>query len=42
MDWIEANNQAPDGYEISTTVLRDYLDRHIDVTGTFEKFVDDR
>jgi len=53
MDWIEANKQAPEGYEvstaklsagmegISTTMLSDYLDRHIDGTGTFEKFVDD-
>ncbi|OAL35819.1 hypothetical protein AYO20_04969 [Fonsecaea nubica] len=53
MDWIEANSFAPDGYEvstaklsagmegISTTMLSDYLDRHIDGTGTFEKFVDD-
>jgi hypothetical protein len=52
MDWMEAN-RAPDGYEISTaklsagmegistTMLSDYLDRHIDGTGTFEKFVDD-
>lgn len=53
MDWIEANSCSPDGYEvgtaklsagmegISTTMLSDYLDRHIDGTGTFEKFVDD-
>jgi hypothetical protein len=53
MDWIEANNAEPEGYEvstaklsagmegISTTMLGDYLDRHIDGTGTFEKFVDD-
>jgi hypothetical protein len=52
MDWIEAN-RAPSGYEISTaklsagmegistTMLSDYLDRHIDGSGTFEKFVDD-
>jgi len=52
MDWIEAN-RASEGYEvstaklsagmegISTTMLSDYLDRHIDGTGTFEKFVDD-
>ena len=53
MDWIEANSCSPDAYEvgtaklsagmegISTTMLSDYLDRHIDGTGTFEKFVDD-
>lgn len=52
MDWIEAN-RAPSGYEISTarlsagmegistTMLSDYLDRHIDSDNTFEKFVDD-
>ena len=52
MDWIEANKDA-NGYEvstaklsagmegISTTMLSDYLDRHIDGAGTFEKFVDD-
>ena len=52
MDWIEATGD-PAGYEvstaklsagmegISTTMLSDYLDRHIDGTGTFEKFVDD-
>jgi len=52
MDWIEANKVAS-GYEvstaklsagtegISTTMLSDYLDRHIDGTGTFVKFVDD-
>ncbi|OCT47919.1 Fungal Zn binuclear cluster domain containing protein [Cladophialophora carrionii] len=53
MDWIEANSCSPDGFEvgtaklsagmegISTTMLSDYLDRHIDGTGTFDKFVDD-
>lgn len=52
MDWMEAN-RAPDGYEISTaklsagmdgistSMLSDYLDRHIDGEGTFENFVDD-
>jgi hypothetical protein len=52
MDWIEGQG-APEGYEvstaklsagmegISTTMLSDYLDRHIEGTGTFEKFVDD-
>ena len=52
MDWIEGQG-VPGGYEvstaklsagmegISTTMLSDYLDRHIDGTGTFEKFVDD-
>ncbi|EXJ94653.1 hypothetical protein A1O1_03049 [Capronia coronata CBS 617.96] len=53
LDWIEAHQLSPEGYEvstaklsagmegISTTMLSDYLDRHIDGTGTFEKFVDD-
>jgi hypothetical protein len=53
LDWVEANSCSPDAYEvgtaklsagmegISTTMLSDYLDRHIDGTGTFEKFVDD-
>lgn len=52
MDWIEANRD-PNGYEvstarlsageegISTTLLSDYLDRHIDIGNTFEKFIDD-
>lgn len=52
MDWIEASKGSA-GYEvstaklsagsegISTTMLSDYLDRHIDGTGTFVKFVDD-
>ena len=52
MDWMEATGD-PTGYEvstaklsagmegISTTMLSDYLDRHIDGTGTFERFVDD-
>lgn len=52
MDWIEAS-QGPNGYEvataklsagsegISTTMLSDYLECHIDGPGTFEKFVDD-
>lgn len=52
MDWIEANKAAA-GYEvataklsagtegISTTMLSDYLDRHIDGGNTFVKFVDD-
>jgi hypothetical protein len=53
MDWVEVAAKGPTGYEvataklsagmegISTTMLSDYLDRHIDGTGTFEKFVDD-
>lgn len=53
LDWIEASSVRKDGFEvptaklsagmegISTTMLSDYLDRHIDGTGTFEKFVDD-
>ena len=53
LDWVEANSCSPDAFEvgtaklsagmegISTTMLSDYLDRHIDGTATFEKFVDD-
>ncbi|KAI1608445.1 hypothetical protein EDD36DRAFT_388854 [Exophiala viscosa] len=53
LDWIEAKSITTEGFEvptaklsagmegISTTMLSDYLDRHIDGTGTFEKFVDD-
>lgn len=53
LDWVEAKSCPTEGYEvptaklsagmegISTTMLSDYLDRHIDGTGTFEKFVDD-
>lgn len=52
MDWVEAS-KGPAGYEvstaklsagsegISTTMLSDYLDRHIDGGKTFVKFVDD-
>ncbi|KAK5086772.1 hypothetical protein LTS08_007185 [Lithohypha guttulata] len=52
MDWVEANKGAA-GYEvataklsagtegISTTMLSDYLDQHIDGGNTFVKFVDD-
>lgn len=52
MDWVEAT-KGPAGYEvstaklsagtegISTTMLSDYLDRHIDGGKTFVKFVDD-
>ncbi|KAK4935234.1 hypothetical protein LTR66_015483, partial [Elasticomyces elasticus] len=53
MDWAEAIKGPITDYEvptarmsagtegISTTLLSDYLDRHIDGTGIFEKFVDD-
>ncbi|KIV82456.1 hypothetical protein PV11_04569 [Exophiala sideris] len=53
LDWIEAKSITTEGFEvptaklsagmegISTTMLSDYLDRHIDGTGTFERFVDD-
>lgn len=53
MDWVETDHHEPEDYEvataklsagmegISTTMLSDYLDRHIDGNGSFEKFVDD-
>lgn len=53
LDWVEAMNRDPTHFElktarlsagmegISTAMLSDYLDRHIDGNGTFEKFVDD-
>ena len=53
MDWVEGANKTASGYEvataklsagsdgISTTMLSDYLDRHIDGGNTFVKFVDD-
>lgn len=53
MDWIETKDKPPTGYEvstaklsagmegISTTMLSDYLDRHIDGSGSFEKFIDE-
>lgn len=52
MDWVEGHTGSLKGYQlstaklsagmegISTTMLSDYLDRHIDGSGTFEKFVD--
>lgn len=52
LDWVETL-QGPTQYEtataklsagmegISTAMLSDYLDRHIDGNGSFEKFVDD-
>lgn len=53
LDWVEAMNRDPTHFElktarlsagmegISTAMLSDYLDRHIDGNGTFEKFVDE-
>lgn len=53
MDWVESFHEEPMQYEvstaklsagmegISTAMLSDYLDRHIDGSGSFEKFVDD-
>ncbi|KAJ5317163.1 hypothetical protein N7508_001671 [Penicillium antarcticum] len=53
VDWIETMQRDPTQYEVETAklsagmegishaMLSDYLDRHIDGNGTFEKFVDD-
>ena len=53
VDWVETLNKPPTKYEVSTaklsaglegvstTLLSDYLDRHIDGPGSFERFVDD-
>ncbi|KAI1909583.1 hypothetical protein LOZ61_004886 [Ophidiomyces ophidiicola] len=53
IDWVESLKRSPNTYElktaklsagmegISTAMLSDYLDRHIDGNGSFEKFVDD-
>lgn len=53
IDWTETIHSTPEDYEvntaklsagmegISTAMLSDYLDRHIDGNGTFEKFIDD-
>ncbi|KAE8144729.1 hypothetical protein BDV25DRAFT_166169 [Aspergillus avenaceus] len=53
VDWVESYNRNPTQYEVETAklsagmegishaMLSDYLDRHIDGNGTFEKFVDD-
>lgn len=53
IDWVETMNREPTQYEVETAklsagmegishaMLSDYLDRHIDGNGTFEKFVDD-
>ncbi|KAJ5485309.1 hypothetical protein N7539_005297 [Penicillium diatomitis] len=53
IEWVESMNRAPTAYEVETAklsagmegishaMLSDYLDRHIDGNGTFEKFVDD-
>lgn len=53
LDWVESLQRDPNHYEmktsklsagmegISTAMLSDYLDRHIDGNGSFEKFVDD-
>ncbi|KAJ9234934.1 C6 finger domain protein [Paecilomyces variotii] len=53
MDWVESMHREPTQYEVATAklsagmegishaMLSDYLDRHIDGNGSFEKFVDD-
>ncbi|KAJ6171394.1 hypothetical protein N7470_000461 [Penicillium chermesinum] len=53
IDWVESLHRDPTQYEVETAklsagmegishaMLSDYLDRHIDGNGTFEKFVDD-
>ncbi|KAL5343706.1 hypothetical protein BJX70DRAFT_393761 [Aspergillus crustosus] len=53
IDWVESMNREPSQHEVETAklsagmegvshaMLSDYLDRHIDGNGTFEKFVDD-
>ncbi|RDH28809.1 hypothetical protein BDQ94DRAFT_151614 [Aspergillus welwitschiae] len=53
VDWVESMHREPTPYEVETArlsagmegishaMLSDYLDRHIDGNGTFEKFVDD-
>ncbi|KAA8648794.1 hypothetical protein EYZ11_013255 [Aspergillus tanneri] len=53
IDWVESIHREPTQYEVETAklsagmegvshaMLSDYLDRHIDGNGTFEKFVDD-
>lgn len=53
LDWVECAQRDPSHYElataklsagmegISTTLLSDYLDRHIDCNGSFEGFVDE-
>ncbi|KAJ5983652.1 hypothetical protein N7481_005751 [Penicillium waksmanii] len=53
IDWVETLHREPTEYEVETAklsagmegishaMLSDYLDRHIDGNGTFEKFVDD-
>ncbi|KAL1958169.1 hypothetical protein VTO42DRAFT_5024 [Malbranchea cinnamomea] len=53
LDWVETWHRTPTHFElrtarlsagmegISTAMLSDYLDRHIDGNGSFEKFVDD-
>jgi hypothetical protein len=53
IDWVESINRPPNQFEVATarlsagmegvshSMLSDYLDRHIDGNGSFEKFVDD-
>ncbi|KAL2005678.1 hypothetical protein VTN00DRAFT_10171 [Thermoascus crustaceus] len=53
LDWVETIQREPTQYEVATAklsagmegishaMLSDYLDRHIDGNGSFEKFVDD-
>ncbi|RAH51605.1 Zn(II)2Cys6 transcription factor domain-containing protein [Aspergillus brunneoviolaceus CBS 621.78] len=53
VDWVESMHREPTQFEVETAklsagmegishaMLSEYLDRHIDGNGTFEKFVDD-
>lgn len=53
VDWVESLQRNPSSFDlktaklsagmegISATMLSDYLDRHIDGNGSFEKFIDD-
>lgn len=53
VDWVESIHRPPTQFEVATarlsagmdgishSMLSDYLDRHIDGNGSFEKFVDD-
>ncbi|EEH20849.1 hypothetical protein PABG_03080 [Paracoccidioides brasiliensis Pb03] len=53
IDWVESMQRDPNHFELATAklsagmegitpaMLSDYLDRHIDGNGSFEKFVDD-
>ncbi|KAL9105482.1 MAG: hypothetical protein Q9227_009362 [Pyrenula ochraceoflavens] len=53
INWVETYRYEPENYEVSTakltagpegissTLLSDYLDRHIDTPGGFDRFIDD-